>query len=134
MCQTCGKWPTHSASGVEKTVTRGAWITQRGRTDSITGTKVMVRSELIRKLSADHPDLPPETIQMTVDAVFETIIAALERGDRVEIRGFGSFTSKVRKAKLGRNPRTGETVDVEEKRVPWFKPGKLLRDRVDGKP
>lgn len=93
----------------------------------------MVRSELIRKLSADNQDLPLGTMHSVVDTVFETITAALERGDRVEIRGFGSFIRKVRKARIGRNPLTGGAVKIEGKCIPWFKPGKQLRDRVNGK-
>lgn len=64
--------------------------------------------------------------------VFEEIIGAMARGERVELRGFGAFSVKQRQARLGRNPRTGETVQVEEKHVPFFKTGKLLRDRLNG--
>ncbi len=64
--------------------------------------------------------------------VFEEIIGAMSRGERVELRGFGAFSVKQRQARQGRNPRTGETVQVEEKHVPFFKTGKLLRDRLNG--
>jgi integration host factor subunit beta len=68
-----------------------------------------------------------------VNTVFEEIIEALSRGDRVELRGFGAFSVKSRDARIGRNPRTGESVQVEDKKVPFFKTGKLLRDRLNGR-
>lgn len=71
--------------------------------------------------------------ERVVGTVFEEIAAALERGDRVELRGFGAFSVKRRDARVGRNPRTGETVNVEAKHVPYFKTGKELRERLNGK-
>jgi integration host factor subunit beta len=68
-----------------------------------------------------------------VNTIFEEIIDAMARGDRVELRGFGAFSVKSRDARTGRNPRTGESVEVEAKSVPFFKTGKLLRDRLNGK-
>ena len=68
-----------------------------------------------------------------MNTVFEEIIEALAKGDRVELRGFGAFSVKARDARLGRNPRTGESVEVDQKNVPFFKTGKLLRDRLNGK-
>ena len=67
-----------------------------------------------------------------MNTVFDEVTGAMSRGDRVELRGFGAFSVKKRDAPIGRNPRTGETVSVEEKHVPFFKTGKLLRDRLNG--
>lgn len=92
----------------------------------------MIRSELIQKLADENPTLTLREVEMIVSSVFEEIIGALSRGDRVELRGFGAFSVKKRDARIGRNPRTGESVQVEEKHVPFFKAGKLLRDRLNG--
>ncbi|WP_306047402.1 integration host factor subunit beta [Nioella sp. MMSF_3534] len=92
----------------------------------------MIRSELIQKLADENPSLTLREVEMIVSAIFEEIIGALSRGDRVELRGFGAFSVKKRDARIGRNPRTGESVQVEEKHVPFFKAGKLLRDRLNG--
>ncbi|WP_420396991.1 integration host factor subunit beta [Nioella sp.] len=92
----------------------------------------MIRSELIQKLADENPSLTLREVEMIVSAIFEEIIGALSRGDRVELRGFGAFSVKKRDARIGRNPRTGESVHVEEKHVPFFKAGKLLRDRLNG--
>lgn len=91
----------------------------------------MIRSELIQKIAEENPDLSPRDAETIVSAVFEEISAALGRGDRVELRGFGAFSVKHRDGRIGRNPRTGEQVVVEEKFVPFFKTGKLLRDRLN---
>ena len=72
-------------------------------------------------------------VERIVNTIFEEVTGAMSRGDRVELRGFGAFSVKKRDARVGRNPRTGETVHVEEKHVPFFKTGKLLRDRLNGK-
>jgi integration host factor subunit beta len=72
-------------------------------------------------------------VERIVNTVFDEITNAMANGDRVELRGFGAFSVKRRDARLGRNPRTGASVDVEEKHVPFFKTGKLLRDRLNGK-
>jgi integration host factor subunit beta len=92
----------------------------------------MIRSELIQKLADDNPHLYQRDVEKIVNTVFEEIIEAMARGDRVELRGFGAFSVKKRDSRTGRNPRTGEAVDVEEKHVPFFKTGKLLRDRLNG--
>ncbi|MCQ0970765.1 integration host factor subunit beta [Paracoccus sp. TK19116] len=92
----------------------------------------MIRSELIQKISDENTHLFRRDVERIVNTVFEEIIGAMERGDRVELRGFGAFSVKRRDARTGRNPRTGESVDVDEKHVPFFKTGKLLRDRLNG--
>ena len=91
----------------------------------------MIRSELLQTLSADNPDLRPEEIEQVVDIFFEEISARLAEGGRVELRGFGTFSTRQRDARTGRNPRTGESVDVPAKRVPYFKPGKEMRERLN---
>jgi integration host factor subunit beta len=93
----------------------------------------MIRSELIQKIADENPQLYQRDVERIVNTFFEEITAALARGDRVELRGFGAFSVKRRDARVGRNPRTGEAVEVEEKCVPFFKTGKLLRDRLNGK-
>jgi integration host factor subunit beta len=93
----------------------------------------MIRSELIEKVSNENPHLSQRDVDRIVTTIFEEITAALSQGDRVELRGFGAFSTKQRDARVGRNPRTGESVQVEEKHVPFFKAGKLLRDRLNGK-
>ncbi|NDR59499.1 integration host factor subunit beta [Aliiruegeria sabulilitoris] len=92
----------------------------------------MIRSELIQILAEENPHLFQRDVEKIVNTVFEEIIDAMARGDRVELRGFGAFSVKKRDARTGRNPRTGDAVDVEEKHVPFFKTGKLLRDRLNG--
>ena len=92
----------------------------------------MIRSELIQKISEENPHLFQRDVERIVNTVFEEIINAMARGDRVELRGFGAFSVKKRDARQGRNPRTGESVSVDEKHVPFFKTGKLLRDRLNG--
>jgi integration host factor subunit beta len=91
----------------------------------------MIRSELLQALSADNPDLRPEEVEQVVDIFFEEIAQRLAEGGRVELRGFGTFSTRERDARVGRNPRTGETVDVPAKRVPYFKPGKEIRERLN---
>ncbi len=93
----------------------------------------MIRSELIQKIADENPHLYQRDVERIVNTVFEEVTDAMARGDRVELRGFGAFSVKHRDARVGRNPRTGETVQVEEKCVPFFKTGKLLRDRLNGK-
>ncbi|MDX5382205.1 MAG: integration host factor subunit beta [Rhodobacterales bacterium] len=93
----------------------------------------MIRSELIQKIADENPHLFQRDVEKIVNTIFEEITNAMARGDRVELRGFGAFSVKKREARIGRNPRTGETVPVEEKYVPFFKTGKLLRDRLNGK-
>ena len=93
----------------------------------------MIRSELIEIIAEKNPHLYQRDVERIVNTIFEEVIEALARGDRVELRGFGAFSVKQRDARTGRNPRTGEAVEVEEKAVPFFKTGKLLRDRLNGK-
>lgn len=93
----------------------------------------MIRSELIEKIAEENPHLYQRDVERIVNTIFDSIIEAMAQGDRVELRGFGAFSVKKRDARLGRNPRTGEAVDVDEKHVPFFKTGKLLRDRLNGK-
>ncbi|MGH7056281.1 MAG: integration host factor subunit beta [Acetobacteraceae bacterium] len=94
----------------------------------------MTKSELIAELAAANPHLLQRDAELIVATIFEEIIAALAEGDRVELRGFGAFTVKRRNSRTGRNPRTGEAVTVDEKRVPFFKAGKELRERVNRGP
>tara|TARA_B110001450_G_C17157563_1_gene293830 strand:- start:88 stop:369 length:282 start_codon:yes stop_codon:yes gene_type:complete len=93
----------------------------------------MIRSELVQKLVEDNPHLYQRDVEKIVNTIFEEIIETMAVGDRVELRGFGAFSVKKRGSRTGRNPRTGESVSVEEKHVPFFKTGKLLRDRLNGK-
>jgi integration host factor subunit beta len=91
----------------------------------------MIRSELVHKLCVDFPDLTQREIEGVVSALFETITEQLSEGGRVELRGFGAFSTRQRDARVGRNPRTGASVDVDAKRVPYFKPGKEMRERLN---
>jgi len=91
----------------------------------------MTKSELIARLSEQNPSLYHRDLEQLVNTVFETITKALEDGDRVELRGFGAFSVRERKARIGRNPRTGEPVNVEAKRMPFFKMGKGMRERLN---
>ncbi|MHA6346396.1 integration host factor subunit beta [Roseivivax sp. CAU 1761] len=92
----------------------------------------MIKSELIRTMIEENPNLPARMVEKIVETVFEEITQAMERGDRVELRNFGAFSVRHRDGREGRNPRTGEAVTVEPKTVPFFKAGKLLRDRLNG--
>lgn len=93
----------------------------------------MIRSELVQIIADDNPHLYQRDVERIVNTVFNEITEALAKGDRVELRGFGAFSVKRRDARIGRNPRTGESVKVESKAVPSFKTGKLLRDRLNGR-
>ena len=92
----------------------------------------MTKSELIAQLAAENPHLRQPDVELIVATIFDEITAALARGDRVELRGFGAFSTKRRDARTGRNPRTGAAVPVAGKAVPHFKPGKELRERING--
>ncbi|HEY8352902.1 MAG TPA: integration host factor subunit beta [Sphingomonadales bacterium] len=92
---------------------------------------VMIKSKLIARLAEKNPHLYQRDVERIVSTVFDEITKALARGDRVELRGFGAFSVKYRQARTGRNPRTGATVDVAEKYVPFFKTGKELRERLN---
>jgi integration host factor subunit beta len=91
----------------------------------------MIRSELVQMLADDNPGLSIKEIDRIVTILFDEISERLAKGGRVELRGFGAFSTRSRDARTGRNPRTGETVDVEAKRVPYFKPGKEMRQRLN---
>ena len=91
----------------------------------------MTKSELIQRLAANNPHLYRRDVERIVSTIFDEIAAALLRGDRVELRGFGAFSVKRREARLGRNPRTGDSVHVGEKHIPFFKTGKQLRERLN---
>lgn len=91
----------------------------------------MIRSELVQRIVADNPTLSGKDVERLVATVFETISARLAAGGRVELRGFGTFSTRPRDARVGRNPRTGAAVDVVAKRVPYFKPGKEMRERLN---
>ncbi|OOF60331.1 integration host factor subunit beta [Rodentibacter sp. Ppn85] len=91
----------------------------------------MTKSELIENLSAKHPSLPIKEIEAIVKDILELIAQSLEDANRIEIRGFGSFSLHYRQPRLGRNPKTGDSVKLDAKCVPHFKAGKELRERVD---
>ncbi|NQV59011.1 MAG: integration host factor subunit beta [Alphaproteobacteria bacterium] len=91
----------------------------------------MIKSELITRLAEQNPHLYQRDVERIVTTVFNEITDALRRGDRVELRGFGAFSVKRRPSRIGRNPRTGESVSVAEKFVPFFKTGKELRERLN---
>ena len=93
----------------------------------------MTKSELIARLAEKNPHLYLRDVERIVATIFDEISGALARGDRVELRGFGAFSVKRRDARVGRNPRTGATVKVSEKHIPFFKTGKELRERLNGK-
>lgn len=91
------------------------------------GRVAMIRSELLNVLGKDNPDLRAEDIEQLVEIFFDEISGRLAEGGRVELRGFGAFSTRERDARQGRNPRTGEAVAVAAKRVPYFRPGKEMR-------
>lgn len=91
----------------------------------------MIKSELVTLLADANPHLYQRDVERIVNTVFDEITLALTKGERVELRGFGAFSVKKRPARTGRNPRTGEPVEVAEKHVPFFKTGKELRDRLN---
>lgn len=96
------------------------------------GGQEMIRSELIQRIADDNPHLYQRDVERIVNVIFDRITETLAQGGRVELRGFGAFSVKARDARQGRNPRTGESVEVEGKHVPFFKTGKGLRDRLNG--
>ena len=93
----------------------------------------MTKAELVDKISEKKIDLTRKQVEVVVNTVLDGIKDALSRDDKVEIRGFGSFRIRHRRAKEGRNPKTGEAVAVPPKKVPFFKAGKEIREMVDGK-
>jgi integration host factor subunit beta len=91
----------------------------------------MTKAELVQRLAEINSHLRPRDVTVVVTAIFDEIAAALSRGDRVELRGFGAFSVKQRDARMGRDPRTGDSVQVVEKHIPFFKTGKQLRERLN---
>jgi integration host factor subunit beta len=91
----------------------------------------LIRSELVAKLAAENPGLQPQDVERIVACFFEAITARLAEGGRVELRGFGAFSTRARDGRTGRNPRTGAAVSIDAKRVPYFKPGKEMRARLN---
>ncbi|WP_375289242.1 integration host factor subunit beta [Qipengyuania sp.] len=91
----------------------------------------MIRSELLSQLAKDNPELRAEDVEQVVTIFFDEISQRLAEGGRVELRGFGAFSTREREARQGRNPRTGESVHVEAKRVPYFRPGKDMRKMLN---
>ncbi|HTN13443.1 MAG TPA: integration host factor subunit beta [Sphingomonadaceae bacterium] len=91
----------------------------------------MIRSELLQALAKDNPELRADEIEQVVDIFFDEIAQRLAEGGRVELRGFGAFSTRQREARTGRNPRSGDAVSVPSKRVPYFKPGKEIRERLN---
>ena len=91
----------------------------------------MIRSELVQKIAAENSDLRLEEVERIVDAFFDSIVDQLAAGGRVELRGFGAFSTRSRESRTGRNPRTGEAVSISEKVVPVFKTGKEMRQRLN---
>jgi integration host factor subunit beta len=95
------------------------------------GGAYVIRSELLLALARENPELRAEDVERAVDIFFDEIADRLAAGGRVELRGFGAFSTRHREARKGRNPRTGDSVQVPEKRVPYFKPGKEMRARLN---
>jgi integration host factor subunit beta len=91
----------------------------------------MIRSELVQKLASENKDLKQSEVEQIIDLFFDSIVDQLARGGRVELRGFGAFSTRSRDSRTGRNPRTGEVVAVDAKKVPYFKPGKEIRERLN---
>ena len=91
----------------------------------------MIRSELVQKIASENSDLRLEEVERIVDAFFDSIVDQLAAGGRVELRGFGAFSTRSRESRTGRNPRTGQPVKIKAQKVPKFKPGKALRDAVN---
>jgi integration host factor subunit beta len=91
----------------------------------------MIRSEMVLALAKQNPELRADEVEQAVDTFFDEIAGRLAHGGRAELRGFGAFSTRARDARKGRNPRTGETVEVPGKKVPYFKPGKEMRARLN---
>ena len=104
---------------------------RRGRGTVAVKGSAMTKSELILRIGELNPHLYHRDVERIVTTIFDEITNALAKRERVELRGFGAFSVKLREARRGRNPRTGETVSVEEKAVPFFKTGKELRERLN---
>ncbi|MGX1097461.1 integration host factor subunit beta [Amorphus sp. MBR-141] len=91
----------------------------------------MIKSELVQRIAEQNPHLYQRDVENIVNAILDEISDAMTRGDRVELRGFGAFSVKSRPPRIGRNPRTGDQVDVDAKHVPFFKTGKEMRERLN---
>ena len=91
----------------------------------------MIRSELVSRVHAAYPHLERREVETVIAALFDRIITALGDGQRIELRGFGAFSVRERGARTGRNPRTGQSVAIRPKRVPYFKAGKEMRERLN---
>ena len=94
----------------------------------------MIKSKLVQRISAENPDLRQYDVEKIVNVILGEITAAMARGDRIELRGFGSFGVKNRPARPGRNPRTGTHVSVKKKSIPFFRTGKEMRERLNRRP
>ena len=105
-----------------------------GRTQSNWETYFMTKAELISRLTDEIPSLTKRQVEVVVNIIFDSMRNALTRGDKIEIRGFGSFKLRSRRMKEGRNPKTGESVLVPPKKIPFFKVGKALRHMVHSSP
>ena len=105
-----------------------AWAAESPLPGEISG---MIRSELVQRLVEENSDLTPREVEAIVTTFFDEISQRLAADGRVELRGFGAFSTRAREARVGRNPRTGEVVEVSAKRVPYFKPGKEMRARLN---
>jgi integration host factor subunit beta len=97
-------------------------------------SRTVIKSELVQRIADKNPHLYQRDVENIVNAILGEITNALSRGDRVELRGFGAFSVKQRDARVGRNPRTGQHVEVNQKFVPFFKTGKEMRERLNTKP
>ena len=91
----------------------------------------MTKSELILRITSKNSYLYQKDIYKIIDTLFNSITKALKDGDRVELRGFGTFTTKLRNARIGRNPKTGDPVAIPQKKMPFFKMGKLMKERIN---
>ena len=91
----------------------------------------MTKSELIDRIASQMPELSPKDVELAVKTLLEKMVSTMAEGGRIEVRGFGSFSLNYRAPRIGRNPKTGESVDLTAKYVPHFKPGKSLRERVN---
>ncbi len=91
----------------------------------------MTKSELILKITSKNSYLYHKDVYKIIDTLFNCVTKALKDGDRVELRGFGTFTTKLRNARIGRNPKTGDPVAIPQKRMPFFKMGKLMKERIN---
>jgi integration host factor subunit beta len=94
----------------------------------------MLKSELIQRIAAQHPHLYQRDVEKIVNIILDRIVDAMASGDRVELRDFGTFSARVRGDRVGRNPRTGEAVTIDRKALPYFKPGREIRKRLNRKP